>query len=51
MPAPLPRIEGVAGGVRWAGPPVGAHSNAVLRAAGFAEAEVAALRRSSVVWA
>ena len=51
MPAPVPRIEGVAGSVRWVGPPIGAHSDAVLRAAGFAEAEVAALRRSGVVGA
>lgn len=51
MPAPTPRIAGVASGVRWAGPPIGAHSEAVLRAAGFAGDEVDALRRSGVVWA
>lgn len=51
MPAALPRIDGVEGAVRRAGPPPGADTEAVLRAAGLAAEEIAALRRSRAVWA
>ncbi len=51
MPAALPRIEGVHGGIRRPGPSPGADTDAVLRAAGLALAEIGDLRRSGAIWA
>lgn len=51
QPAVLPKIGGMATGVRRAGPAVGADGDAILAAAGFTPAEIAGFRHSGAVWA
>jgi crotonobetainyl-CoA:carnitine CoA-transferase CaiB-like acyl-CoA transferase len=51
MPGIVPRINGMAAQVRHAGPAAGADSDQVLTHLGFAETDIAALRRAKAVWA
>ncbi|HEX3178211.1 MAG TPA: CoA transferase [Methylomirabilota bacterium] len=49
MTAPTPRLAATPAGVRWPGPPLGAHNREVYGALGIAEAELEALKRDGVV--
>ncbi len=51
QPGILPKIAGMAGTIRRAGPAIGADSDQVLQEAGFSTAEIAGFRRSGAVWA
>ena len=51
QPNVLPKISGMAGGIRRAGPAIGTDSDAVLQAAGFSAEDIAGFRRSGAVWA
>lgn len=51
QPNVLPKITGMAGRIRHAGPAIGADSDAVLREIGFSADEIAGFRRSGAVWA
>jgi crotonobetainyl-CoA:carnitine CoA-transferase CaiB-like acyl-CoA transferase len=49
MTAPTPRLAATPAGVRWPGPPLGAHNREVYGALGIADAELEALKRDGVV--
>ena len=49
LPAPAPRLSLTPGKTRWIGPPLGAHTAAVLAELGLDAAQIDALRRDGVV--
>ena len=49
LPEFAPRLTGTPGRTTWAGPALGAHTDAVLAEVGFSEAEVARLREEGSV--
>ena len=49
MPAPAPRLSRTPGGIRWAGPRLGQHTDEVLHQAGLTDSDVAALRSAGVI--
>lgn len=49
VPAILPRLTGTPGGTDWAGPAVGAHTDAVLRELGYDDEAVRGLRENGDV--
>jgi crotonobetainyl-CoA:carnitine CoA-transferase CaiB-like acyl-CoA transferase len=49
MPAVVPRLSETPGRVRWAGPELGEHTDAVLREAGLTDPDVERLRAAGVV--
>jgi crotonobetainyl-CoA:carnitine CoA-transferase CaiB-like acyl-CoA transferase len=49
MPAVVPRLSETPGRVRWAGPELGEHTDAVLRDAGLTPSDVQQLRAAGVV--
>jgi crotonobetainyl-CoA:carnitine CoA-transferase CaiB-like acyl-CoA transferase len=49
MPAVVPRLSETPGRVRWAGPELGEHTDAVLRDAGLTPSDVEQLRAAGVV--
>jgi crotonobetainyl-CoA:carnitine CoA-transferase CaiB-like acyl-CoA transferase len=49
MPGIVPKLSETPGAVRWPGPALGAHTDAVLSDLGFDEAGIAALRQKGAV--
>ncbi|MBI4637252.1 MAG: CoA transferase, partial [Candidatus Rokubacteria bacterium] len=49
MTAPTPRLGATPAGIRWPGPPLGAHNREVYGAIGIDEGELLALRRDGIV--
>jgi formyl-CoA transferase len=49
LPGMVPKLSETPGATRWIGPRLGEHTDAVLAAAGYAAAEIAALRARGVV--
>jgi formyl-CoA transferase len=49
MPAISPKLSATPGVTRWLGPALGEHTDQVLRALGYSEEQVAALRRDGVL--
>jgi len=49
MPAVAPRLTRTPGSVRWAGPPLGRHTDDVLRHAGLDDDDITGLRTAGVI--
>lgn len=49
MTAPTPRLQATPAGVRWAGPPLGAHNAEVYGALGISQTELEHLKRDGIV--
>jgi crotonobetainyl-CoA:carnitine CoA-transferase CaiB-like acyl-CoA transferase len=49
MPGIVPKLSGTPGEVRWSGPALGAHTDAVLADLGYDAAAIAALRTTGAV--
>jgi crotonobetainyl-CoA:carnitine CoA-transferase CaiB-like acyl-CoA transferase len=49
MPGIVPKLSETPGEVRWAGPRLGEHTDAVLQSAGFSDGEISAFRSRGVV--
>ncbi|MHB1373897.1 MAG: CaiB/BaiF CoA transferase family protein [Thauera sp.] len=49
MPGVVPRLSATPGGSEWIGPALGEHTDAVLRALGYAPARIEALRQAGAV--
>ena len=49
LPGIVPKLSETPGETRWVGPRLGEHTDDVLREAGYAPEEIAALRRRCVV--
>jgi len=49
LPGHVPKMSETPGETRWVGPKLGAHTDAVLAAAGFDEKEISRLRERGVV--
>jgi crotonobetainyl-CoA:carnitine CoA-transferase CaiB-like acyl-CoA transferase len=50
LPAPVPRLTGTPGAIRWTGPKLGAHNREVYCGElGLTEADLEALRRDKVI--
>ena len=49
MPGVVPRLSATPGGAEWIGPALGEHTDAVLKALGYAPAEIEALRQAGAI--
>jgi formyl-CoA transferase len=49
LPGIVPKLSETPGGTRWIGPKLGEHTDEVLRSAGYADADIAALRGKGIV--
>ncbi len=49
MPAVTPKLSETPGGTRWLGPELGEHTDEVLRALGYSDEQIAALRASGAL--
>jgi len=49
MPGITPKLSGTPGKVRWSGPTLGEHTNAVLQEMGYGEGDIQRLRRAGAV--
>src|ERR1700761_4188193 len=49
MPGITPKLSDTPGGMKWAGPALGQHTEEVLKSVGFEETDIAQLRRSGAV--
>ena len=49
LPGVVPKLSETPGGTRWIGPRLGEHTDEVLRAAGFGDADIAGLRQRGAV--
>jgi formyl-CoA transferase len=49
LPGIVPKMSATPGATQWIGPALGAHTDEVLRAAGYAPEDLAALRRAGVI--
>jgi formyl-CoA transferase len=49
MPAVSPKLSATPGSTRWLGPALGQHTDEVLRALGYCDADIAAMRKDGVL--
>ncbi|MEJ7807198.1 MAG: CoA transferase, partial [Telluria sp.] len=49
MPAVSPKLSATPGGTRWLGPALGEHTGEVLRALGYCDADIDAMRKDGVL--